>query len=230
MTQTYSFTRNDADRFDERDTIFSRMFELTEGTQRCREYYQQHPSLEAPDKQLREYGPGFYSGAADQAVLSGGFSFLADLRAFTGKPGKESAAEQADGPLNDLIAGIAGEYDAVRTGITRTNPRYLYSYRGRGSCYGEEITDFLPYSIIFAVPMDRKKTTQAPKPASSREVVKRYLHAAVISLVTAYTLRELGFEAVCHIDGESRMVMPPMAEEAGLGYIGLMGLLLTRER
>ena len=61
------------------------------------------------------------------------------------------------------------------------------------------------------------------------ESAHKYLTSGAIAVQLAETIRNLGYPARAHIDGNYRVVCPLVARDAGLGEIGRMGLLMTPE-
>ncbi len=221
-------------RFDERDTIFSRM-ELVPGSDRYEAYYARRPELKQADDQLRKAPPGlFKSEWIDMARIDSTFRFLKDLRPLA----EQSAGRKHTGFTADdkslleiarTLRETAIEYGAVLYGEAVPSLECFYSVRGRGDSYGRPVTDPLRNVLVFAVEMDREKISRAPKTAEAKEVTRGYVRAVVIGLILSYFLRELGFEARCHTEGETELILPAAAQAAGLGGIGRIGLLLTED-
>jgi len=67
----------------------------------------------------------------------------------------------------------------------------------------------------------------APYAPTVVESARQYVNAGVIAIQVTEFIRNLGFEARAHIDGNYRVVCPLVAQDAGLGTIGRMGLLMT---
>jgi reductive dehalogenase len=61
------------------------------------------------------------------------------------------------------------------------------------------------------------------------ESARQYLRSGAMAVQVAQYIRNLGYEARAHIDGNYRVVCPLVARDAGLGEIGRMGLLMTPE-
>ena len=61
------------------------------------------------------------------------------------------------------------------------------------------------------------------------ESAEQYLNSGVLALKLAAFIRELGFEATAHVDGNYRVLCVPVAADAGLGELGRLGLLMTPE-
>jgi ferredoxin len=222
------------ERFDERDTIFSRMT-LVPGSERYEEYYRRRPELREVDEELRNTGPGVFSGRMPEApMVDSTFDLISQLRRFVrGWAGEYCFPYRDDTTVNarnlsDYLKKTARTYGAVLSGTTAARERLFYSVRGRGERYGETVSELLPHLFIFAVEMDDEEMRTAPGIREAAEVAHSYLKAATGALVIAAYLRSLGFNATAHIDGESEIVMPPAAEAAGLGRIGRNGLLLTK--
>lgn len=221
-------------RYDERDTIFSRMFELEPGTARYREYYDAHPELEVRDQELRaDTEPVFADRIWENALIDGGFSFLRELRSLSGAGEPFQETKQGTAPLSaeEITANLAETavlYGASHSGACFTPLEFSYSVRGRGGHYGKKNNGLLPSAFVFAVPMKPEGVMAAPAVEETVEVVRAYTAAAAAGMVLRFTLLNLGYDAVCHMDGESQFVLPPLAERAGIGQIGWMGILLTR--
>jgi ferredoxin len=224
-------------RFDERNTMFSRMFEITPDTDKYASYYTEHPELEKTDELLRNHPEGVFSDRIlENAVINGGFGLLQDLRMYSGaesvvseKSQKKIQPSLPPQELTQFLQDTAVSYGAVLSGSVSTDLQFVYAQRGRGRHYGKLTDKVLPNTFVYAVEMDAEAVNKAPAIEESVEVVKKYIQAAVIGLVLSYTLREMGYNAVCHIDGESQLVLPLAADKAGLGSIGWMGILLTKK-
>ncbi len=239
------YTVNMNSKQDERNTIFSRIIELKPGGDNYTEYYKNNPEKEETDSRLRSHPPGVFADKlTEQAVVEGTFRLLAKLRSLTGHEKKAPDLPQIIGPISEndnanssgesisnskTIKNLAASQGAVLSGIVKTDTKFLYSIRGRGPWYGNPVTGVLPNTIIFAVEMDEEAINHAPAVEASMEVVNGYLKAASIGLAVKYSIDAMGYRAVCHMDGESEIIMPSAAVAAGLGSFGLLGLLVTRK-
>lgn len=216
--------------FDERDTLFSRIFELKDGTERYKTYYQKHPYREEIDEKLREENYGVYSSdILSQKLVHSTFDLLKDLRVFAHRDHKNKQPTSVNKKeIYKRLETLAKSYGAALFNTTKMSPDMYYSYRGRGDKYGEERSDNSPTAIVFAVEMSNEELQKAPTAAESVEVVNAYTRVAMIGLVLSYYIRELGYKAYTHMDGETTLPMIPVAQVAGLGEIGRMGLLINR--
>jgi Pyruvate/2-oxoacid:ferredoxin oxidoreductase delta subunit len=215
-----------SDRFDERDTIFSRM-SLIPGTDRYKEYYSRYPEREEHDCHLRSPKKGVFSGKEPEvSTVQSLFSFIKQLRDLvSGKPNSvksEFPPEQNTKEVEQLARSLG----AADFGISFSRKEFFYSVRGRGKNYGKTVTGILPNTIVMAFEMDREKTASAPSVTETAEVARVYLEAAKTAIALRHFIDMHGYRAVAHIDGESKLVMPPLGEAAGIGAIGRHGLLV----
>jgi hypothetical protein len=130
--------------------------------------------------------------------------------------------------LSRTIKKLAKYYGALGCGITELKPTHIYSHIGRGTGkYGAPIQLDHQYGIAFTVEMDFEMTISAPYPPITMESGRQYVEFARVAVQLAAAIRELGYSARAHIDGNYRIIAPLVARDAGLGEIGRMGLLMT---
>lgn len=103
-------------------------------------------------------------------------------------------------------------------GYTRVNPRYIF--KGFRLLFAN--------AIVFTMEMDREKIKQAPSMPSFIEIFRTYLQLGIIVNQVAEFLRARGYNALAGpaIGGDVNYV--PVAMDAGLGYCGKNGLLITK--
>jgi reductive dehalogenase len=116
---------------------------------------------------------------------------------------------------------------AHSVGFTRLQEYHLYSHKGRGPDKGRPILLKHEGAIAITVEMDHRMMQSAPRGTSVMESSEQYLKSGVLALKLAAWIRELGYEAKAHIDGNYELICPLVAVDAGLGTIGRMGLLMT---
>jgi ferredoxin/uncharacterized protein YggT (Ycf19 family) len=220
-----------AGRIDERDTMFSRN-ELIPGTENFEDYYRRHPEKKALDDRFRrnkgllqkgttQYNP-FYFASADAS-----FETIAALRDFVnGEVAGEKIPVEPE-KISRYLKSWAKKLGAVDSGITALQDYHLYSVGGRGERYGRKFEKKHRYAIAFTVEMDHAMMQTAPAGTVVMESGQQYLESGRIALQVARFIRNLGYEARAHIDGNYEVVCPLVARDAGLGEIGRMGLLMT---
>lgn len=132
--------------------------------------------------------------------------------------------------ITEFIKKTAKDYGADLVGIATLSPEHFYSHRGRKEeSYGEAAERDHQYAIVFAVEMDSKKIDLAPAVEESIETSRIYVKTSIVGMILAYYLRSLGYEARNHMDANYLLPLPTLAEEAGLGEMGRIGFLVTKE-
>ena len=216
---------------DERDTMFSRN-ELKPGTARYREYYQNKPEQLASDLKFRgkpgllqkgttQYHPGYF--AAAQAS----FDAVRPLWSLVDGPVNAPETRQDPEKMTAFIREWAKKLGAADCGIARLKPYHLYTVGGRGDRYGKPVVNGHPLAIAITVEMDKSMIDPAPKASVVMESAQKYMEAGSIAVQIARFIRNSGYEARAHIDGNYEVICPLVARDAGLGEIGRMGLLMT---
>jgi epoxyqueuosine reductase len=104
-------------------------------------------------------------------------------------------------------------------GYTKVNPRHIFK--------GYKL--LFPNAIVFTMEMNREKIKQAPSMPSFIEIFRTYYLLGVIVNQVSDFLRERGYNALAGpaIGGDVNYI--PVAIDAGLGYSGKNGLLITRD-
>lgn len=219
-------------KYDERDIMFSRV-ELKEGTKRFTNYYNKSPENRAKDDLFRKepgllspdsafYNPLLFNAAKATFSVVDLLQPLVENNAFENKvPNIQS--KQISGFLKKWTIKLG----AVDVGFTEIKPHHTYSHVGRGENYGKEVTLDHKYAIAFTVEMNYESMSYTPKGPIIMESAQQYLNAGTIAVQVAQFIRNLGFEARAHIDANYRLICPVVAQDAGLGTIGRMGLLMT---
>ncbi len=218
-------------RIDERDTMFSRN-ELIPGTKNFEDYYQQNPEKKTIDGRFRK-NPGLLQKGSTQyhplyfASADASFETIAALRDFVnGTVAKEKVDVNASS-ISRYIKNWSKKLGAVDCGITKLQDYHIYSTGGRGERYGRKFVKRHRFAIAFTVEMSREMIQTAPAGTVVMESGQQYLESGRIALQVARFIRNLGYEARAHIDGNYEVVCPLVARDAGLGEIGRMGLLMT---
>jgi reductive dehalogenase len=218
---------------DERDTMFSRN-ELQPGTDRFESYYALRPEHKAKDDLFRQKAGLLQKGSSHYHPLN----FAAADASFETI---EALKDKVDGPVSDEVIKAEPEaitryiktwskkLGAISCGITELKPYHLYSVGGRAERYGKQVKKEHGFAIAFTVEMDREQVDSAPASSIVMESGQQYLESGIIALQVASFIRNLGYPARAHIDGNYQVVCPLVARDSGLGEIGRMGLLMTPE-
>jgi len=218
-------------RIDERDTMFSRDI-LEPGSDRYETYYRRHPERREGDDAFRR-NPGLLSGDArfyDPFVFpaaGANFELIEKNRDMVDGPVASTRQEWSARELSVRVKQLAIKYGAIHAGITRLEDYHLYSYRGRRHNYGEAVNNRHQHALAFTVEMDHDYVRNAPYAYCVLESSRQYLRSGMMAIWMAQLLRDMGYSARAHIDGEYEVVCPLVARDAGLGEIGRMGLLMT---
>jgi reductive dehalogenase len=221
-------------RHDERDIMFARG-RLRPGTPEYDTYYAMRPENQAGDDRTRSL-PGLLSPDAERAEPVS-FALARTCFAIT-----NALREQVDGPvatgrhqgsaaeMTAMIKSLGRHLGVCSIGITRLQPYHIYTHTGRGTgTWGGPITLDHQWAIAFTVEMDFDQMAHAPNAPVVAESARQYVEGARIALQLAGLIRDLGYPARAHQDGNYQVIAPLVARDAGLGEIGRMGLLMTPE-
>ena len=104
-------------------------------------------------------------------------------------------------------------------GYTRVNPRHIFK--------GFKL--LFPNAMVFTMEMNKEKIKQAPAMPSFIEIFRTYYQLGVIVNKVAAFLRSRGYNALAGpaIGGDVNYI--PVAIDAGIGYSGKSGLLITQD-
>lgn len=218
-------------RFHEADAVLSRR-RLKPGTDKYKSYYATHPELKNIDDRARN-NPGLLSEESkyfDPATFNAAkanFILTENLYALDDLP-KASKQEKVDEKkLTSFIKKWMLETGAHSIGFTPLEDHHLYSHKGRGKRDGEMIINDLPHAIVLTVEMDYDLMKYAPAGPTVMESAEQYLQSGILATKLSLFIKELGYQAKVHIDGNYEVICPLVASDAGLGVIGRMGLLMT---
>ncbi len=219
--------------FDERNIMFSRN-ELKPETDRFLDYYQRNPAKKILDDKFREK-PGLLSKTASKyhpfKFASAEANFMA-VEAFVPFINENIHFEKQtvnSTEISNYIKSWAKQIGAVSVGITELKEHHLYSTKGRGKDYGKKNVQNHPFAIAFTVEMDKNMLDLAPEAEAIMESSQQYLSSANIAAQIAIFIRNLGYSARPHFDGNYQLICPAVAKDADLGEYGRMGLLMTHE-
>jgi len=216
---------------DERDTMFSRDI-LEPGSGRYKDYYGRYPERQEGDDAFRR-NPGLLSQEAlfyDPFVFPAAranFKLIEANRDFVDGPVSSQPQQWEGKELSYQLKTLALKYGAISAGVTRLEDYHLYSHRGRRHNYGEAVDNRHSHALVFTVEMDHDYVRTAPYAYCVLESSRQYVRSGILAIWLARMLRDMGYRARAHIDGDYEVVCPLVARDAGLGEIGRMGLLMT---
>jgi ferredoxin len=224
-----------SERVDERDTMFARE-EYQPETPRYREYYERHPEFKPADDRLRRLpkllAPGgrYHDPARAEQIRA---VFRATKALTTQVDGEVAARKTAESAvaLTEEMKDQVLRLGAAEVGVARLDPMFVYSHVGRGpEPYGQPIDLPHRFAIAFTLEMDYERVRHAPDLPITEESATQYLRGAHIAVSVARQIRALGYSARAHISESNYQVMlPPVAQAAGLGELSRMGYLISRK-
>jgi len=235
-------------RFDERMMVFARNRSLRPGSKQYNEFYREHPELEKYDSERRDKGGTLGKiGLIDKpnegpnvaALLA---SITIPIQLCSPEMVKPHSHPLLNGEKIDLspseattrIKGYAKNIGADLVGIAKINPLWIYSHRGEihlenWEDWGREIPADHKYAVVVAEEMSVDMIGSAPHTPSLMESMKNYAKGAYISTQLAAFIANLGYEATANHLRHYTAILPPLAVDAGLGEVGRLGYLMTKE-
>ena len=240
--------RGKVNRFDERMQVFARNRALPPGSEQYHQFYAEHPELEKYDAERREKGgPLGKIGLIDRPYEGpNAAATLASLSIPFNLSAPEIVKPQSHPLLNGKnfhlspqeattrIKGYATNIGADLVGIAEINPLWIYSHRGEifhenWEDWGKEIPTDHKYAVVVAEEMSLGMIGPAPHTPSVMESMKNYAKGAYISTQLAAFIANLGYEATANHLRHYTAILPPLAVDAGLGEVGRLGYLMTKE-
>ncbi len=226
----YTYQRP-TNRFDERDTMFSRQT-LVPGTKKFEEYYQRKPQNKSPDNKFRRM-PGWLKPGSkyhDPILFASARSIFEEVEILHPRvEGIPARVREETDPvaITKTVLQMAGQLGSHSSGITELADYHVYSVGGRGDRYGKVFNVRYKYAIALTVEMDYQLMRTAPAAPTLVESARQYLRSGKIAVELAEFIRSRGYRARAHIDANFQVICPLVARDAGLGEIGRMGLLMT---
>lgn len=228
-------------RVHEADAILSRRL-LVPGSEAYESYYKLHPGFRAADE-LSRNSPGLLDNRSRYYHTGTFSSARANFKIIESLGGLLHGAPDGSDTFHERRSGDSVRTDPRKTtrfithwlnstgahsvGYTSLREYHLYSHKGRGPQSGKPIIRTDEHAIAITVEMDHRMMQSSPLGTSVMESSEQYLRSGVLALKLAAWIRELGYEATAHIDGNYEVICPLVAVDAGLGTIGRMGLLMT---
>ena len=252
MEGTKGLIVGEVKRFDERQTVFARLRSLRPDSEQYKTLYEEHPEYKAFDDARRARG-GLLgrTGAIDSpradvnvAMTLSSLNiphYLCNPGQVTPEPHfslKETLAEKRTElypeEATERVKGYAKMLGASLVGVTEINPLWLYSRRGEIFCenwedWGKEIHLEHKYAVVFAEEMSFEMVGIAPHTPTTIESMHKYAKGAYIAVQVAAFIANLGYSATANHLRHYDALMVPLAVDAGLGELGRMGYLITKD-
>ena len=238
----------DVKRYDEREIVFARNRSLRPGSEQYKAFYRDHPEYEEYDAKRRI--PGGISGRPGKIDIPFEGPNVAATLASHIIPLSLSTADKVNPPaapilrgnivtLNpeeatERVKGFARHLGADLVGVTEVNPLWIYSHRGEifhenWEDWGKEIEVGHKYAVVFAMEMSLEMIGPAPHTTATIESNFNYAKGAYIAAQLASFISNLGYTATANHFRHYEAVLVPLAVDAGLGELGRIGFLVTRE-
>jgi reductive dehalogenase len=242
----------DVKRFDERTHVFARNRGLRPDSPEYEAFYKEYPELEAFDAARRKKGgpvgkPGTIDRPHGDALVAMTLAgqrmceYLSKPEAYQPEPHfalkaklAESKTELTPQEATERVKGYAKHIGAALVGVTEINPLWIYSHRGEifnenWEDWGKEIDVDHKFAIVMAEEMDLDMIGPAPHTPTVLESMQNYAKGAYIATQMAGFIVNLGFAATANHLRHYDAILPPLAVDAGLGELGRLGYVMTRE-
>ena len=218
-------------RFDERDHMFSRN-NLQHHPDLAEQYYRAHPDKKEIDEEIQakpelgEPGQTYYDKYYSPLFIASDTYLSRTRSASMGKP-TGSKAELDSEKMSEAIKQMAKFYGADDVGITVLKPYQLYSHTGRWKeVWGKKVETSHRYAIVIAGTMNVPMLKHAPTLPAVLESTRLYVEMAKIANILAQYIRQQGYEARAHTDGNYEVLGVPLAIACGMGELGRMGIFM----
>jgi len=245
---TEGFIVGEVKRQDERAIVFARNRSLRPDSEQYRDFYKEYPEYEAYDAKRRKMGgplghPGTidrpHEGSNVAATLASASipMHLSTPNAVNPQPHPELRGrkfEMSAEEATERVKGYARNRGADLVGITEINPLWVYSNRGEiwhenWEDWGKEIKVEHKYAIVFATEMSFEMVGTGPHSPTMIESMGNYAQGAYIATQLANFIANLGYSATASHLRHYDALMVPLAVDAGLGELGRLGYLITKE-
>ena len=218
-------------RFDERGHMFSRN-NLKFHPSLAKRYYSEHPENKKIDDMINEnpeFGePGHLFYDEFYSPVYSAINKYIDRSKNLSRGEVSSEKKKLDKrEISRIIKEISLFLGAVDVGIAPLEPYHLYSHAGRNADnYGEVIKNNHKFAIVIVVAMNVSMIKSSPTLSVLLESMHKYLEAAKISCIVAEYIRDFGYDARAHTDGNYETLCVPLAVDSGLGDLGRIGIFM----
>ena len=246
VVSTLTGKGNVVKRFDERETLFSRLG-LVKGTVGYDEYYDASPHHQKEDDRLRDLekilgdnfiGPAQYGSVSDDVLVRSvlpdsvkrvACSLNIEVRKLMPSSRK---VEIASTEMCEIIKELTLSYGADLVGIAKLEDHHHYTHRGEdsslGGSYGDGISCSYNYAIVIATKIRKDFVNRAPKREVLSGAMVAYGRSSIVTAHLAEYIQSLGHEALTDNFIEYSSPMVPLAAAAGLGQIGRCNMIVNQ--
>lgn len=126
--------------------------------------------------------------------------------------------------MSKIVKRVARFFGASLIGIARINEKWIYSHDCNGNPL--DLSDY-KYAIVMAIEMDPGPMGSSPSVTTACSTALGYAKLTFLAIHVARFIRYLGYKAIESINDTGLSI--PLAIEAGIGKLGRIGLLVTRE-
>jgi epoxyqueuosine reductase len=233
---TYSeYLGVEVERFDERNTVFSRTIWDEEYKRQVAGAATKAP----PDDEQALEGRALVAGAIYVDATAGAlhpnyYGYMGHVNDTEGLYGWDDPVAAEQFPVTDRqwmserVKAVARLYGADLVGICELDQRWVYSHyfqRATGA-YGELEIPYR-YAVVMGIEMDWQGINASPGFEASAATALAYSQMAELASSLARYIRGLGYPAIpCGNDTAQSI---PLAIDAGLGELGRNGLLISPE-
>lgn len=215
---------------DERDVIFCRM-RYEEDSENYNEYYQRNVEKKEKDDYLRSlpnigHEDNIWYDSLIHPFINSGFKMITEMVALDNEEVNDNKTKVDPKKTSIFIKEILFKMGA-RAKIIKCDDSFFYSHKGRpDDKYGDKIDKQYKNIIIFSMPMDLEYINCAPLPPEMLATIMQYMQGSYLALWLSKYINTLGYKSKANFDGNYDMVLPLVAQAAGLGSIGYNGLLI----
>lgn len=220
--------------YDERNIMFARN-NLDSHPELYKLYYRDNPENEKNDIEIHKKGDfagtdKTYFDKYLTPAYDAAFTLLEIQRKNVKIEIKKNKIEYDKTKLTEAIKYLAKTYGAIDLGITELKPYHFYSHKGRHpEGWGKKVNNSHKWGIVIVVPMDIEMIQKAPSIHVIVESAKAYVEGAKIANIIETYIKQFGYDAKSHTDGNYETLCVPIALDAGLGELSRMGIMIHKE-
>ena len=227
-------------RYDERETLFSRM-SLEKGTKEYKDFYRDQKELKRKDDSQRNRSFRHILRKDSQfkelffPLTKNNKTYIKNVFDMVERQPVNPKRLNIKPSFSSNLKEIGKYYGATTVGIARIKDDNYYTHSGGVSealgikNYNQKILPKYKTAIVYTVLMDKDMINRAPHFEELLATEEAYLKAATIGSRLAMYIKELGYKAMFNNSEYYLAPLVPLAYDAGLGEIGMCNHLVTKE-